>query len=112
MTIDVSKPKRQPIIRAFSGLGNYSKEELCLRLLQNTQNFNRMFNTDDVNTQVYVFTKYFIDCLNDCAPFVTKEIIRPFSPWMNDHIREAMIHRYDTRRQLKCDRLNTTLFEQ
>lgn len=83
-----------------------------MRLLRNTQDFNRTVNTDDVNTQVYIFTKYFINCLNDCAPFVTKEIRRPFAPWMNDHIREAMIHRDDTRRKLKCDRLNTTLFEQ
>lgn len=112
MTVDVSKPKRQPIIRTFRHLGSYSKEMFCLRLLQNTQDFNRIFNTDDVNTQVYIFTKYFIDCLNDCAPFVTKEIRRPFAPWMNDHIREAMIHRDDTRRKLKCDRLNTGLFEQ
>ncbi len=50
--------------------------------------------------------------MNDCASFVTKEIRRPFAPWMNDHIREAMIHRDDTRRKLKCDCLNTTLFEQ
>ena len=112
ITVDVSKPKRHPVIRTFRHLGQYSKEAFCLRLLQNTQAFNRILNTEDVNTQVDIFTNNFIGCLNDCAPFVTKEIKRPFAPWMNDPIREAMNQRDDTRKKLKCDRHNITLLEQ
>ena len=50
--------------------------------------------------------------MNDCAPFVTKEIKKPFAPQMNDHIREAMNQRDDTHEKLKCDRHNITLLEQ
>ncbi len=112
ITIDVSKPKRQPVIRTFRHLGQYSKETFKLRLLHNIQDINRILNTDDVNTHVDIFTIHFIDCLNDCAPFVTKEIKRPFAPWMNHHIQEAMNQRDDTRKKLKCDRFNITLLEQ
>ncbi len=111
ITIDVSKPKIQPVIRNFRHLAQYSNET-CLRLLQNIQDFNRILNIDDVNTQVDIFTNNFIDCLNDCAPFVTKEIKRPIAPWMNDHMQEAMNQRDNTRKNLKYDRLNLTLLEQ
>ena len=80
--------------------------------LQNTHDFNKILNTDDVNTQVDIFTKIFMDCLNDCAPFVTKEVKRPFAPWLTDHIREAMTQRDNLCNELKCDRLNNSLLEQ
>ena len=55
-------------------------------------------------TQVDIFTVNFTKCLDDCAPFITKEIKRPFAPWINDDIRKAMNLRDDTRKNLKSER--------
>ncbi len=109
IVVDVSKPKRQPIIRTFRHLGNYSSDAFCSSLLQSIHCFNRILLTDDVNTQVDIFTTTFIDCLNECAPFVTKEVKRPFAQWMNDELRGAMRIRNNTRNQLKRDRNNIVL---
>ncbi len=69
-------------------------------------------DTDDVNTQVIIFTEIFIKCLDDCAPIVTKSITRPFAPWMDDGIREAKILRNNIRIELKSARHNVILQEQ
>ncbi len=110
--VDICKPKRLPVIRTFRHLGDYTKENFCFRLLQKTHNFNMILNTDDVNTQVDILNANFINCLNECAPLVTKEIKRPSAPWMNNSIREAMNIRNTIRVKLKCDRRNADLQEQ
>lgn len=112
ITVDITKPKRPSIVRSFRHLRNYSKDAFCFKLLQNTQFFNAIMDTDDVNTQVDIFTENFIKCLDDCAPFVTKSITRPSAPWMNNDIRAAMSLRNNTRKELKSDRHNVTLQEQ
>ena len=112
ITVNITKPKRPPVVRSFRQLGNYTKDAFCFKLLQKTQYFNEIMDTDDVNTQVNIFTENFIKCLDDCAPLVTKSITRPFAPWMNDDIREAKILRNNTRIKLKSDRHNVTLQEQ
>ncbi len=109
IVVDVSKLKRQPVIRTFHHLGNYSNDAFCSSRLQSIHCFNRILLTDDVNTHVDIFTATFIDCLNECAPFVTKEVKRPFAPWMNDELWEAMRIRNDTRNQLKRDRNDIVL---
>ncbi len=63
-----------------------------------------ILDTDDVNRQVDVFTSYFIKCLDAYAPYVTKQIKRPFSPWMSGCLREAM--------NLRDDRYNIALQKQ
>ena len=50
--------------------------------------------------------------MDDCGPFITKEVRRPFAPWMNDCIQEAMNIRNDTQKKLKADRHNIALQEQ
>ncbi len=50
--------------------------------------------------------------MDACAPCVTKQIKRPFSPWMSFCLREAMNLRDDTKKKLKSDRYNTALQEQ
>ena len=112
IAVDICKPKRSPVIRTFRHLGDYTKENFCFRVLQKTHNSNMISNTDDVNTQVDIFNANFIDCLNECAPLVTKEIKRSFAPWMNNSIREAMNIGNITRVKLKCDRHNADLLEQ
>ncbi len=54
---------------------------------------------------------FFIDCLDECAPYVTKKI-RPHTPWMNDDLKFAMKRRNETQKKLKFDRINIGLQEQ
>lgn len=109
ITVDVSKPKKLPVIRTFRHLGKYSKEHFCLNLLENREYFNMILYTDDVNRQVEIFTLNFIRCLNTCAPYVTKEIKRPFAPWMTEHLKETIKVKNETRKKLKLDRHNAAL---
>ncbi len=109
VVLDVSKPKRQTTIRTFRCLSNYSNDAFCFSLLRNVDSFNRILMTDNVNSQVNIFNTAFNECLNECAPFVTKEVRRPFAPWMNDELRGAMRIRNDIGNQLKCDRNNIVL---
>lgn len=71
--INISKPKRSPVIRTFRHLGDYTKEKLCFKLHQNKHNFNMILNTDDVNRQVDIFNANFINCLDKCAPLLLKK---------------------------------------
>lgn len=112
VVVDISKPKRIPVIKTFRQLSNYKKEDFCLRLLENYENFNKILKTDDVNKQVDIFNSNFIKCLDACAPYVTKQIKRPFAPWMNNRLQEAMECREDTRKKLQSDRYNIVLQEQ
>lgn len=109
ITIDISKPKRLPVIKTFRHLGNYTKDYFCSTLLENSEHFNMILFTDDVDKQVDIFTFNFIKCLDVCAPYVTKEIKRPFAPWMNDSLQKAMKLRDDMSRKLKWDRHNIIL---
>ncbi len=72
-----------------------------------------ILRTDDVERQDDIFTSNFIGCLDACAPYVTKEIKRPFAPWMNTRLQEAMKlgMRDGIRKQLKFDRYNVALQE-
>ncbi len=86
----VTKPKRQPVKRTSRHLGGYCQFKLCSLLPESSHDMNNILFTDDVNKQVELFTEVFIKCLDACAPIVTKEIKRPFAPWMNDDLRRAM----------------------
>ncbi len=72
----------------------------------------QIFHTDNVDTQVNIFNDTFNQCLNTCAPLVTKVVRRPFAPWINNNVKEAMSHRNEIQRKLKQDRLNRTLQEE
>ncbi len=108
----LKKTKRLPIIRTFRHLGEYTKDNFCFKLLENTENFNLILDTDDVNRQVDVFTSTFIICLDACAPYVTMQVKLPFAPWMSGCLREAMNLRDDTKKKLKSDRYNIALQKQ
>ncbi len=111
ITVNISKPKKLPVVRTFRHLGRYTKENFCLKLLDNVEHFNMILRTDDFDRQVDIFTSNFISCLDACAHYVTKEIKRPFAPWMNTRLQEAMKLRDDIRKQLKFDRYNVALQE-
>ena len=60
---------------------------------------NNILNTDNVNEQVDIFATTFVNCLDSCAPVVTKIVHRPPAPWMNDDIRNEMHNRNLLRRR-------------
>ncbi len=45
IVVDVSKPKRQPIIRTLRHLGNYSNDTFCSSLIQSIHCVNRIILT-------------------------------------------------------------------
>ncbi len=112
IAVDISKPKRIPVVRTFRHLRNYNKDDFCFKIFQNNELFNLILDTDDVNRQVDIYSSAFTDCLDECAPYVTKEIRRPHTPWMNDDLKEAMKLRNEAQERLKFDRINIALQEQ
>ena len=112
LTINIQKPKREPQVKTFRCLDDYSPAVLCNSLLDETPNLNSILHTDDVNIQVNIFTEVFCKNLDDCAPIVTKEISRPSAPWMTSNIKESMRKRNELQKNLKNDRSNVILQEQ
>ena len=50
-------------------------------------------NTDNVNIQAGILTGVFNECLDECAPIVTKEIMRPPASWITQEIKMVMSNR-------------------
>ncbi len=107
--INVKKPKRQPNVRTFCHFRDYSKDIFSSILLQNSPAMNKIFVTDNVNEQVNIFTNIFIECLDKCAPIVTKVVRRPSAPWMSDAICQAIEARNRVRTKLKGGSYNVSL---
>lgn len=112
ITINVSKPKRQPVTKTMRCLKNYNKNYFNNLLLDKTFVLNSIIHTDDVNAQVKIFTENFKECLDHCAPIVTKEIKRPYAPWINDDIKAVMKVRDNLQKSLKINRCNVALQKQ
>ncbi len=66
---------------------NYSSDLFCDALLSESRALDNIYFTDNVNTQVEVLSAVFLKCLNFCAPLVTKELKRPFAPWLHEELR-------------------------
>lgn len=109
VTINLRKPKTQPIIITSRQTSNYSPDILCRLLMMETFNLNNIFVTDDVNLQVTLFNDIFTKCLDLCAPITTKEIKRPYRPWITDDIKTLMVERDTLCRNLKKDRYNAEI---
>ena len=56
-----------------------------------------------------LFTEHFMDCLDICAPVVTKEMRRPPAPWITDDLKTLMKQRNQIQFQLKHDQNNVNL---
>ncbi len=110
VTINVTKPKRQPVRRTFRHLGGYCNLKLCSLLLENSHDINNILFIDDVK-QAELFTEVFVRCIDSCVPIVTKKIKKPFAPWMNDDLRRAMKIRNNFQSNLKADRHNSRFQE-
>lgn len=57
--VDITKPKREPVIKTFRQIRNYSKETFYLLLEQNSPDMHKLILTDNVNDQVSIFTDVF-----------------------------------------------------
>ena len=109
VTVNLKKTKRPPIVKTFRDLTSYSSETICDLLTKEIQALNNIFTTDNVDSQVNIFTSIFNNCLNKYAPLVTKEVRRPFAPWINEHLRSLMHERDEAQINLKNDRSNVNL---
>ena len=72
-SINITKPKRLPVIKTFRHLGAYSRDALCNALLSRSNTLNQLLNTDDVDIQVSIFTSAFSAYLDSCAPSSLKK---------------------------------------
>ena len=112
LVINVHKPKPTPLTITYRCKKNYNVNIFCNSLLNETHTFNSILSTDNVNTQVQIFTDTFNTCLNECAPLVTREIRRPFAPWIDEQLRSLINEKNELQINLKNDRSNQILSEQ
>ena len=108
VTINVRKEKRTPSTKTFRSLEYYSQNIFCQLLLDLSFILNDILETDNVSDQVHIFNHVFINCLDSCAPFVTKVIKRPPAPWIDTSIKAAMKLRDRLQIEFKSDRNNAT----
>ncbi len=105
---DIRKPKQQPVTKTFRHLVKCNKNTLYELLLLETLMLNQKMEADDVNLQINIFNNTFTKCVDKSAPFVTKEITRPFSPWFKEGLRQVIKKRDDMRNKLKATDLTLT----
>ena len=55
---------------------------------------NRMYETDSVDTQVQILTDNFLLALDSCAPFEGKLIKRPPARWITEAIKNEINKKY------------------
>ena len=109
LSINITKPKLAPVIKTTRCFKNYTKDYLCNSILNKVCMLNKILNTDDVNSQLDIFNNVFTDCLNTCAPYVTKTVGRPYAPWITEEIRAEINIRNSLQTRLKNDPSNQTL---
>ena len=107
VTINVRKEKRTPPTKTFRSLAKYSKDIFCQLLLDHTYLLRIILDNSSVNIQVQIFNRVFINCLDTCAPIVTKIIRRPPAPWINMQIKDAMSLRDRLQIEFKNDKNNS-----
>ena len=88
--INIRKPKKEVAVRTYRCRKNYSSDIFCDSLLNETTTLNTILITDDIDKQVGILTVIFNSCLNKCAPVVTKEIFRPFAPWIDEDLKRII----------------------
>ena len=81
--INIRKPKKEVEVRTYRCRKNYSPNIFCNLLLNEITTLNAILATDDINEQVDIFTVTFNSCLDECSPVITKELSRPFAPWID-----------------------------
>ena len=107
--INIRKPKKGVAVRTYRCRKNYSSDIFCNLLLNETTRLNTILTTDDVDKQVGILTEIFNSCLNKCAPVVTKEIFRPFAPWIDQDLKRIINEKNKLQLELKQNRSNIAL---
>ena len=110
--INIRKPRKPTVIKTVRDFRNYDKDVFCSLLFNNIHIMNNVFFTDNVDHQVRIFNEYFLECVDMCAPKVTKVIKGRPTPWMNDEVRSAITARNVLQDKLKKDVNNCILREQ
>ncbi len=108
-TINLHKPKHQPLIVTKRQLRNYSPALLCNTLCRETSSPRTDFATYDIDLQTNILTNTFRSCLDLCALMVSTNIRRPHAPWLTDKILQLMNERNAKEINLKQERLNSNL---
>ncbi len=109
VTINLHKPKREPLVVTKRQLCNYSPALFCNTLNNETGSLKPIFDADDIEIQTKILTNTFISCLDICAPMVSTKLRRPHAPWLTDEILQLMNERNTKQRNVKQDRLNSNL---
>ena len=112
MLVNIRRPKNIPEIRTYRCRKNYSSNTFCNLLLNEVPTLNKILSTDNVNIQVDILTRTFNNSLDECAPVVTKEITRPFSPWIDQALKGIIDNKNELKYELKNDRSNISLNNQ
>ena len=110
--INIRKPKPKSQIITYRCRKHYNANNFCNLLLAESSTLNGILKTDDVHRQVHIFTNTFNICLNQLAPTVTREIKRPFAPWIEDDLKTSIWDKNKLQTTLKNDRSNIILNEQ
>ncbi len=103
VTINLRKAKRAPTVQTIRELRSYSPEIMCNLLYHESAGLNKVFATDNTETQVNIITECFNKYLNVCAPLVTREVKRPLAPWITHDLRAKMLKRNSTHTLLGND---------
>ncbi len=111
-TIDIKKPKHAATVKTFRHIGTYSKDAFCNAVLSYASEINKIYLTNDIDTQVDILPTVITRSLDECAPVVTTKINKPFAPWINTEIRSAMTARNALQERFKQNRTSTELQEQ
>ncbi len=111
-TVNITKPKRKPVMKTLRHLDAYSKDVFCDALLTATPALNVISSTDDVDFQARTLTSVHTNCFDYFDPLVTTVIKKPFAPWINDEFREVMATGNTLQARLKLDRRNAILQDQ
>ena len=51
---------------------NYSPKNFQIKPMQHSNQLNRMYETDSIDTQIQILTDIFLLALDSCAPFEVK----------------------------------------
>ena len=107
--INIRKPKKEVEVRTYRCRKNYSPNIFCNLLLNEITTLNAILATDDINEQVDIFTVTFNSCLDEYSPVITKELSRPFAPWIDQGLNSIIKEKNQLQLKLKQDRSNMAL---
>ena len=80
---------------------NYNPEVFQSEILKMSSTLDMIFHTNNVDNQVEIFTKCFLEALNKCAPIRTMKTKRVSNKWMTEELKKEMQIKNDLQKELK-----------